>query len=567
MQKSLFTFYGILALLFKLILALKDNATQIFLEGRFNYASIDCAARILAINPGAKSATSVLTDKKDDYLLNLCSFSQKFLVLELCQDIKLEYLVIANYELFSSNMKEFTVSILKKYPPTPSSGWKSLGTFHAENTKEDQIFSLPKPVTFAKFIKIEFISHYGNEYYCPLSSIKAYGKTMMDEFEEGHDQIIKESSNIQNEKKTIEIDNQSHHPSSPSPISIPSSSLIMNNTDESLTRSSQPTFYPRYYHYHHYTNDEKVNFDKIKDLHHLMNMMNMTTCPATMIPSSISIDTDIDLHENIFKAIDNRLQKLEKKLGSIGDGKRGEDIENSGKIKDILRKLLEDDLEGIQESKKTKNENENINIKKSRLIKIIHNINKISTRNHVQRELKSVSFELKRLKRIIKWILIAFAILIIILLFGFILKGKLLTIRKIMKKFQNDQFHNHNHSIHHSRSSSEEKRNENSFGHSINPFNSPLKDDQLMITGPLLDDENEALILDANYFNTTPKRSSSALGKRIESPSPSTSSLSTLSKRSVSTNSKNEKIQIGTERKISNQFEILFKRGKMTKEN
>jgi hypothetical protein len=51
---------------------------------RFNYASFDCAATILKTNKQAKSATSVLVENKDSYMLNECSAGNKFIIVELC---------------------------------------------------------------------------------------------------------------------------------------------------------------------------------------------------------------------------------------------------------------------------------------------------------------------------------------------------------------------------------------------------------------------------------------------------------------------------------------------------
>lgn len=40
------------------------------------------------------------------------------------------------------------------------------------------------PNMFARFLRLDFKTHYGNEFYCPISVIKVHGKTMMDDFEE-----------------------------------------------------------------------------------------------------------------------------------------------------------------------------------------------------------------------------------------------------------------------------------------------------------------------------------------------------------------------------------------------
>ena len=69
---------------------------------RFNYASFDCAATILKTNPKCKSSGSILVENKDSYMLNECSMDNKFLVVELCENIHVDTVVLANFEFFSS---------------------------------------------------------------------------------------------------------------------------------------------------------------------------------------------------------------------------------------------------------------------------------------------------------------------------------------------------------------------------------------------------------------------------------------------------------------------------------
>jgi hypothetical protein len=55
---------------------------------RKNYASIDCGAKIIAHNPDASNPSHMLTESKDDYMLNSCS-SRIWFVVELCEHIKI----------------------------------------------------------------------------------------------------------------------------------------------------------------------------------------------------------------------------------------------------------------------------------------------------------------------------------------------------------------------------------------------------------------------------------------------------------------------------------------------
>jgi hypothetical protein len=148
---------------------------------RTNYASFDCAATILKNNPESKSGSSVLVENKDSYMLNKCSAGNKFLIVELCNDILVDTIVLANYEFFSSIFRHFRISVSDRYP-VKMEKWKDLGTFEARNTREVQAFLIENPLIWARYLRIEFLTHYGNEYYCPVSLLRVHGTTMMDEF-------------------------------------------------------------------------------------------------------------------------------------------------------------------------------------------------------------------------------------------------------------------------------------------------------------------------------------------------------------------------------------------------
>lgn len=148
---------------------------------RTNYASFDCAATVLKNNPESKSGSSILVENKDSYMLNKCSADNKFVIVELCSDILVDTIVLANYEFFSSIFRHFRISVSDRYP-VKMEKWKDLGTFEARNTREVQAFLIENPLIWARYLRIEFLTHYGNEYYCPVSLLRVHGTTMMDEF-------------------------------------------------------------------------------------------------------------------------------------------------------------------------------------------------------------------------------------------------------------------------------------------------------------------------------------------------------------------------------------------------
>ncbi|ODQ48407.1 hypothetical protein PICMEDRAFT_30043, partial [Pichia membranifaciens NRRL Y-2026] len=150
-------------------------------KDRFNYASFDCAATIVKTNKEAKGANSILLDNKDSYLLNECSASSNFIIVELCEDILVDEVLIGNFEFYSSMFKNIKISVSDRFPTTH---WIVLGEFQAENVRQLQTFGIENPLIWAKFIKIEFLTHYGNEFYCPISSVQVHGTTMIEQFKE-----------------------------------------------------------------------------------------------------------------------------------------------------------------------------------------------------------------------------------------------------------------------------------------------------------------------------------------------------------------------------------------------
>ncbi|KAL2814604.1 UNC-like C-terminal-domain-containing protein [Aspergillus granulosus] len=157
----------------------KDAGTTC--KERFNYASFDCAATVLKTNPQAKGSSAVLIENKDSYMLNECRAENKFLILELCDDILVDTVVLANYEFFSSIFHTFRVSVSDRYPAKPDQ-WKELGVYEARNTREVQAFAVTNPLIWARYLRIEFLTHYGHEWFCPLSLIRVHGTTMLEEY-------------------------------------------------------------------------------------------------------------------------------------------------------------------------------------------------------------------------------------------------------------------------------------------------------------------------------------------------------------------------------------------------
>lgn len=147
-------------------------------KDRFNYASFDCGAVVKNSNPDATSAKSILSDNQDSYMLNKCASPNKFVIIEVCQEILIDRIVIANMEYFSSMFMNVRVKISDRYPPKQ---WRDLALLQAKDHRGLQSFNIRKPLIWAKYIKLEFLSWFGNEYFCPVTLVRVYGSTVMED--------------------------------------------------------------------------------------------------------------------------------------------------------------------------------------------------------------------------------------------------------------------------------------------------------------------------------------------------------------------------------------------------
>jgi hypothetical protein len=110
------------------------------LTDRFNYASLDCSARVHYSHRSARSPASLLSSKKDKYMLSPCNTpgEDKFIVVELCEDIRIDTVQLANFEFFSGVFKDFSVSVAPTSPTDPE-GWIPAGTYRAKNIRGIQV--------------------------------------------------------------------------------------------------------------------------------------------------------------------------------------------------------------------------------------------------------------------------------------------------------------------------------------------------------------------------------------------------------------------------------------------
>ncbi|WRT66522.1 uncharacterized protein IL334_003481 [Kwoniella shivajii] len=162
-------------------------------HNRYNYASPDCSARIHSSSSLTQHASSLLHKSRDRYMLTPCKAKEHWVVVELCDEIRIEAVEIAVWEFFSGVVREVRVSVggeddeeFEDDPADDVSGrsvkWKEVGSFVGRNVRGVQTFSLPQATSFHRFVRLDFPSFYGSEYYCPVSQLKVYGMNQMEAF-------------------------------------------------------------------------------------------------------------------------------------------------------------------------------------------------------------------------------------------------------------------------------------------------------------------------------------------------------------------------------------------------
>lgn len=158
---------------------------------RVNYASASDGAKVLAANRDAKGISNVLNENKDTYMISPCA-SDKWLVMELSQEAAVDSIVIANFEFYSSSLREFELLGTQEHPQFTKEGkdpiknfeggveWIHLGSFEApKNLRKPHLFTISEPA-WVRYLQLRLLSHYGEETYCTLSLFRVHGTDTME---------------------------------------------------------------------------------------------------------------------------------------------------------------------------------------------------------------------------------------------------------------------------------------------------------------------------------------------------------------------------------------------------
>lgn len=112
---------------------------------RYNYASPDCSARVLSSSPQTQHASSLLHKSKDRYMLTPCKANEHYVIVELCDEIRISAIEIAVWEFFSGVVRTVRLSVGGE----ENEEWKPVGEWIGKNVRGVQVSlstSSPSPL-------------------------------------------------------------------------------------------------------------------------------------------------------------------------------------------------------------------------------------------------------------------------------------------------------------------------------------------------------------------------------------------------------------------------------------
>lgn len=200
-------------------------------QDKFNYASVDCMANIVETSKNnVKHSSNLLNNDMDKSLLfNYYQKGHKYVIVELCDLIKINAVEIGNLEHFSNNFKNFKISGKKRFTNSRSKveagdekddvdGWIQVGKFEYTSPNNIQLFCVNETNDarpWVKYLKLEILDVYDNVddfYYTPITVFKVFGKDIFNDVEEKEremiqNQLIKESGKkIKEEEEKVKND-------------------------------------------------------------------------------------------------------------------------------------------------------------------------------------------------------------------------------------------------------------------------------------------------------------------------------------------------------------------------
>lgn len=154
----------------KMVPDLDDDSNTRSSKNIFNFASQAAGAVVLDKSPTtAKGYSHLLNDDKDKYGISACD-EKKWVVIGLSEDILVTSIALANYEKYSSMLKEFQLLASTSYP---TEKWINLGIYEAQPRLGMQTFNVSDSSVHTRYLKVKFNTHHGTEDLCTLSQVSS----------------------------------------------------------------------------------------------------------------------------------------------------------------------------------------------------------------------------------------------------------------------------------------------------------------------------------------------------------------------------------------------------------
>lgn len=150
----------------------------------FNYASADAGARVLATSSGAVGAKNVIAGNMDKYMLMPCAGEgiggSRWIDVELSEEVILKSFETGNFEHYSSSARRVAVLGASTYPPAK---WNVVAVFDFADVRSLQQFRIEKRFV-ARFLRVIYAGRQGGEYYCPVSTIRVFAKSLISDWKD-----------------------------------------------------------------------------------------------------------------------------------------------------------------------------------------------------------------------------------------------------------------------------------------------------------------------------------------------------------------------------------------------
>lgn len=163
----------------------------------FNFASVDAGARILASSGGVVGAKNVIEGSMDKYSLAPCNGEglggSRWIDVELSEDIILERVETGNLEYYSSSARKIAILGASAYPPAK---WNVLGVFDFAHIRTLQKFEIKDRMTTTRYLRVMFAGKQGHEFYCPISTIQVFGKSLIADWKDAFESSVKGAYNV-----------------------------------------------------------------------------------------------------------------------------------------------------------------------------------------------------------------------------------------------------------------------------------------------------------------------------------------------------------------------------------